>query len=164
LSRAGTAELHTGRVDLTDLARAAVEDLRRRDPARRVEVEIAEGLAGWGDRTALRTVLTHLLDNAWKVTGKSEAPRIEVGADPDAGGFSVRDTGVGFNREQAAKLFRPFQRLHSDPELSGVGIGLALVRRLVDRHGGKVWAEGEPGRGAAFHFTLPLPAEQGAPP
>lgn len=161
------------RVDLSALARAAVENLRAAEPERRVEVVVADGLAAPGDPRLLATAVQNLVDNAWKFTRGNEAVGrppacIEVGARAaaatagDDGGagegepeFYVRDNGVGFAMEYAGQLFRPFQRLHRDDEYAGFGIGLASVRRVIERHGGRVWAEGIPGRGATFHFTLP---------
>ena len=107
------------------------------------------------DPRALDIVLTNLLGNAWKFTGKREHARIELAAEPgEPGTFVVRDNGVGFDQAQAGRLFGVFQRLHPAHEFEGTGIGLATVQRLVQRHGGKVWAEGHVDRGAAVYFTL----------
>ncbi|HET7456783.1 MAG TPA: CHASE3 domain-containing protein [Gemmatimonadaceae bacterium] len=149
------------RVDLSALARAAVDELRAAEPHRRVDVRIADGLVAPGDRRLLATVVQNLLDNAWKFTRDNEAAgrapaRIEFGAAagrPDT--FYVRDNGVGFDMEFAGQLFRPFQRLHHDDEFPGFGIGLASVQRVIERHGGRVWAEGAAGAGATIYFSLP---------
>ena len=143
-------------VDLSQLAGYIVEDLRRLAPERRVEVEIATGLTTTGDPTLLRTVLENLLGNAWKYTGNANPARIAFvrhASDPD--GFTVRDNGAGFDMRFADRLFGAFQRMHSASEFPGTGVGLASVRRIVRRHGGEVSAEGEPERGASFHFSLP---------
>jgi signal transduction histidine kinase len=143
-------------VDLSQLARYVVEDLRRLSPERRVEVEIEPGLATVGDPTLLRMVLENLLGNAWKYTGRAEAARIElVRRAGEASTFTVRDNGAGFDMRFADRLFGAFQRLHSASEFPGSGVGLASVRRIVRRHGGDIRAEGEPERGASFHFSLP---------
>jgi PAS domain S-box-containing protein len=144
-------------VDLGRLARAVAEDLRERDARREVQIVVAETLPVVGDARLLHQVLANLVGNAWKFTARTADARIEVGAQRDAQGrevFFVRDNGAGFDMKQASRMFEAFQRLHSPAEFEGTGIGLAIVQRIVARHGGRVWAEAAPGRGAAFFFTL----------
>ncbi|HET7039890.1 MAG TPA: ATP-binding protein [Gemmatimonadales bacterium] len=156
LSRVTRSEMRTEAVDLTGLAHRVVGELRQGPPARRVEVRISEGLVAMGDQRLLRLALQNLLDNAWKFTARREHATIEVGRrnGPDPA-FYVRDDGAGFDMTYAGKLFGVFQRLHAESEFPGTGVGLAIVQRVVHRHGGRVWAEGAPGRGATFYFTLP---------
>jgi light-regulated signal transduction histidine kinase (bacteriophytochrome) len=144
-------------VDLSLLVRATAEELTARKPGRRVHFAIAEGVTVNGDARLLRVVMGNLLGNAWKYTGKREEARIEFGTAADTGNpvYFVRDNGAGFDRAFADKLFAPFQRLHDREEFEGHGIGLATVHRIIQRHGGAIWAEGEPDRGATFYFTLP---------
>ena len=161
LSQATRAELAWRPVDLTALAYRTVADLEAADPARagQTEVEIQHGLRAAGDTVQLGLVLQNLISNAWKYTAKTERPRIQVGAEPgpdgDAAVYFVRDNGVGFDMRYAEKLFVPFQRLHSGTEFAGSGIGLAIVGRVISRHGGRIWAESSPGQGAVFRFELP---------
>jgi light-regulated signal transduction histidine kinase (bacteriophytochrome) len=116
---------------------------------------IEDGLVQEGDARLLAAVLENLLANAWKFTRQESNPRIEFGRVDDAGGpFVVRDNGAGFDMDYASKLFGVFQRLHAASEFEGTGIGLATVQRIVRRHGGRIWAEGEVGQGATFYFTL----------
>jgi PAS domain S-box-containing protein len=156
LSRVTRREMRRERVDLTALARTVVSQLERTDPRRRVEWSIAEGVTALGDGALLRLVLENLLGNAWKFTSKQPSARIEFFAVPHAGGtaYVVRDDGIGFDMDHAGKLFGAFQRLHAMHEFPGTGIGLAIVQRVVHRHGGRVWAEASPGVGAAFYFTV----------
>jgi PAS domain S-box-containing protein len=159
LSRVTRAPVRPERVDLSRLATQVVDELRAGEPRRAVELAIAPGLATRGDAALLRVVLQNLLENAWKFTRRRDAPRIEVG-ESRAGGepcYFVRDNGAGFDMRYAGKLFGAFQRLHSEEQFPGTGIGLATVKRIVERHGGRVWAEGQPERGAAFFFTLAEP-------
>ncbi|HOJ20947.1 MAG TPA: PAS domain S-box protein [Armatimonadota bacterium] len=156
LSRVTRAEMRRETVDLSALARAISEELQQTEPDRRVEWHIAEGITAEGDPTLLRVVLDNLLGNAWKFTAHQPSPRIEFGARQEGGicVYYVRDNGVGFDPAYADKLFQAFQRLHTADEFTGSGIGLATVRRIVRRHGGRVWAEGAVGKGATFSFTL----------
>ncbi len=144
------------RVDLSGLARSVVAQLGLLEPERRVDVVVADGLEAEGDPHLLRLVLENLLGNAWKFTAREPEARIEFGALDEGGrtAFYVRDNGVGFDMAYAHKLFAPFQRLHAATEFPGTGIGLATVHRVVARHGGRVWAVGEEGKGATFFFTL----------
>jgi PAS domain S-box-containing protein len=144
-------------VDLSAIAQSVVADLRQADPERKVEVVIAPELRAEGDPTLLRVALMNLLGNAWKFTGKQPEARIEVGRTTHGGvpAWFVRDNGAGFDMAYAGKLFGAFQRLHGQKEFEGTGIGLATVQRVIARHGGRIWAEGAPGRGATFYFTLP---------
>lgn len=156
LSRVSRSELNREAVDLSTLAREVFDPLRESDPARRVEVEIQPGVAAWGDARLLRVVLENLLGNAWKYTARTPEAHIAFGT-AEANGdhaFFVRDDGAGFDMNYVGKLFHPFQRLHAREEFEGSGIGLATVRRIVQRHGGKVWAEGAVDKGATFYFTL----------
>lgn len=157
LSVAGRAPLQIGAVDLSALATVAVAALREGEPDRDVAVTIQPGLRASGDATLLTSVLTNLVGNAWKFTSLRKKATIEVAMATTLRGnaFFVRDNGAGFDPAFAGKLFIPFQRLHSTAEFPGTGIGLATVKRIVARHGGDVWAEGEPGKGATFYFTLP---------
>jgi signal transduction histidine kinase len=150
-------------VDLSGMVRALSADLCARDPERRVEFVIADGVAAWGDPTLLRAALLNLLENAWKFTRKHASTRIEFGSHstshstagaPPGVVYFLRDDGAGFDMSQAERLFSPFQRLHKDSEFEGTGIGLATVDRIVRRHGGRIWAEAEIERGASFYFTL----------
>jgi PAS domain S-box-containing protein len=156
LSRAARGELRPARVDLSELAGRVVEALRTRDPARAVEVVIPPGVTATGDPSLLRVVLDNLLGNAWKYTGRTAHPRIEFGAAERDGerAYFVRDNGAGYDPAYAGKLFEPFQRLHRPDEFEGHGIGLATVRRVVNRHGGRAWADGQVGKGATVYFTL----------
>lgn len=144
-------------VDLSQLAHFVVDDLRRGDGSvRDVDVSIEPGLRASGDPTLLRLVLENLLGNAWKYTARSDAPRIDMRAASHEGqpAFAVSDNGAGFDMRSADRLFGLFQRLHSANDFAGHGVGLASVRRIVRRHGGDIWAEGRPGQGATFTFTL----------
>ncbi|HYH07881.1 MAG TPA: ATP-binding protein [Thermoanaerobaculia bacterium] len=138
-------------VDLSAIARAAAHDLAEADPERAIDFVIAEGLVASADPDLLRVVLDNLLGNAVKFTVRSAAPRIEIGAEGSV--FFVRDNGVGFDPRFAERLFLPFQRLHPAGEFEGSGVGLTIVRRIVERHGGRVWAT-TGAVGATFYFTL----------
>ena len=156
LSRLTRGEVRRASVDLSSLARNAAEELRKSEPERRAEFIIASGAMVKGDPVMLRAVIDNLFANAWKFTGKRGAARIEFGITKAEGrtAYFVRDNGSGFDMAYANKLFTAFQRLHGTADFPGLGIGLATVQRIIHRHGGRVWAEGEVGKGAAFYFTL----------
>ncbi len=157
LARVTRSEIRREAIDLSGMARTVAADLRQRAPERRAEFVIADGLAATGDVRLLRVALENLLENAWKFTARRPSARIEFGALAHPGGkraYYVRDNGAGFDMAYADKLFGAFQRLHAQAEFQGIGIGLATVRRIIRRHGGTIWAEGAPDRGATFHFTL----------
>jgi PAS domain S-box-containing protein len=156
LSRVTRSELVRERLDLTALAYGSISRLQRLEPDRVVELVIEPGLWVEGDPRLLAIALDNLFGNAWKFTAKVAAPRIELGSEPAANGRSyfVRDNGAGFDPQYAHKLFGVFQRLHTESEFPGTGIGLATVARIIHRHRGRVWADGSPGAGATFHFTL----------
>ena len=156
LSRVTRSEFHRAKVNLTALARSVLARLQRNEPERKVELIISDGLVAEADARLLGVLLENLLGNAWKFTGKRPMARIEVSAREEDGRlvYFVRDNGAGFNMKYAEKLFGVFQRLHSDTEFEGTGIGLATVQRIVRRHGGRVWAEGAVGQGATVYFTL----------
>ena len=156
LSRVTRGQLQVAAVDLSALAAAVAADLAKSDPARDVRFAIAPDLVARADAGLVRIVLQNLLGNAWKFTGKRSPAHVEVGVTAHNGrrAFFVRDDGAGFDMTYAAKLFGAFQRLHASDEFPGSGIGLATVQRIIHRHGGEVWAEGTPGRGATFYFTL----------
>ncbi len=155
LSRTSRAELSLMPCDLSGLCRRIAGDLAGRDPQRSVEVSIQPGLMASADPRLMEVALENLLGNAWKFTSRRREARIEIGSGPEQGLFFIRDNGAGFDMAYADKLFDAFQRLHPVTEFEGTGIGLAIVQRIIHRHGGRVWAEAEPGLGAAFFFTLP---------
>jgi PAS domain S-box-containing protein len=155
-SRLIRKELVRESVDLSDLARGSATELRHENPQRKVEFNIASGLHCSGDAQLLRVAVRNLLSNAWKYTSREEQAVIEVGSFEQDGRtvFFVRDNGVGFDPARAEMMFLPFHRLHTDEEFRGLGIGLTTVQRIIHRHGGRIWAEGKPGEGATFYFTL----------
>lgn len=156
LSRLARSDMNVEVVDLSALARSIADELKSSEPGRSVAFEIPPQLEVRGDRRLLRALLENLLGNAWKFTRKHASARIVLGATEKNGepAYFVRDDGAGFDMAHAANLFAPFQRLHGVSEFPGTGIGLATVRRIVQRHGGRVWAEGAIDRGAVFYFTL----------
>jgi signal transduction histidine kinase len=153
LAQLSRSELEVQRVNVTAVARTVVAQLAAADPERKVDVEIESGLSTMADGRLVRTLLENLIGNAWKFTSKVEAARIVVGSS-DGRAFFVRDNGAGFDIAQARKLFSPFERLHSAEDFPGTGVGLATVRRIVDRHGGRIWVQAQVGAGATFFFTL----------
>jgi PAS domain S-box-containing protein len=160
LSRATRAELSWRPVDLSAMARRILADLRsaEAEPDRPMELIVEDGLHATGDPALLELALQNLISNAWKFTAKQDKALIHVGVERLADGgcaFFVRDTGAGFDMRYADKLFVPFQRLHSVDDFAGTGIGLAIVGRIINRHGGRIWAEGHPEHGAVFRFVLP---------
>jgi signal transduction histidine kinase len=152
LSQMATSELDRRRFDLAHQARDIVDELRAAEPDRRVDVAIPAALPAHGDPRLVRVVLENLLRNAWKFTSRRDAARIELGTAGNA--FFVRDNGAGFDPARADQLFTPFHRLHSAADFEGTGVGLATAQRIVHRHGGRIWAESAPERGATFYFTL----------
>jgi light-regulated signal transduction histidine kinase (bacteriophytochrome) len=156
LSRLTRSQIEPILVDLSGMARAVGRGLAERYPERGVTLIVQDGLGARGDPVLLQGVLENLLGNAWKYTARCSVAYVEVGIEQHEGetAFYVRDNGAGFDMTYAGKLFGAFQRLHSPAEFEGTGIGLATVQRIVHRHGGRVWAYGEVGRGATFWFTL----------
>jgi signal transduction histidine kinase len=153
LSRTG---IRKQRVDLSELARATAKRFNDLEPGRAVEFVIAGGFTEVGDATLLAAAMDNLLGNAWKFTRKQPHARIEFGCVQEGGQkeYFVRDNGAGFDMAFASKLFGAFQRLHTQREFEGTGVGLASLQRIIRRHGGRVWAEGKVGEGACFHFTI----------
>jgi PAS domain S-box-containing protein len=154
LARVSRAGLDRAELDLAWMAHDIVTELRPLYPD--ADVRIAAMPPARADKTLVRQALLNLLDNALKYSSKLAAPRVEVGWSEDAGAWFVRDNGVGFDPAHAGKLFGAFERLHDEAEFKGTGIGLAIVKRVVERHGGRAWAESVPGQGATFRFTLGL--------
>lgn len=156
LSRIARQAIHRADIDVSALAAEALDELREADPLRAVAVTIEPGLAAHADPGLTRIVLANLLGNAWKFTSHTPGARVDVtsGAIDGRPGFTIRDNGAGFDSSHADKLFAPFQRLHGEREFPGTGIGLAIVQRIVHRHGGEVRVVAAPGEGAAFSFTL----------
>ncbi|HLZ39872.1 MAG TPA: ATP-binding protein [Candidatus Sulfotelmatobacter sp.] len=156
LSRLTSSAMRSENVDLSAIARAITEDLRRSAPDRKVEFVIAPKAEVVGDAHLLQIVMDNLLRNAWKYTSHHESARIEFGISHENGRtvYFVKDDGSGFEQRSAARLFQPFQRLHSTAEFPGSGVGLATVRRIIQRHGGEVWAQAAVEQGAVFKFTL----------
>ena len=159
MARLGRGGITPVPLELSRMAADILAELRTTEPARDVDIRITPGLQVEGDQSLVRSLLQNLLGNAWKFTCDCTHARIEFGLTAD-GEFFVSDNGAGFAQEYADKLFRPFQRLHSQQEFAGDGIGLASVKRIVERHGGTIRAEGNPGRGATFFFTLPDPGPE----
>lgn len=157
LSSLSKSELNREDIDLGRMANLTAAELRQRQSERRVHFIIAPELRAHGDKRLLKALLENLLGNAWKYTSRRESATIEFGCRESSGEpvYFVRDNGVGFSMEYADKLFLPFQRLHDGEEFPGHGIGLATVKRIIDCHGGRIWAEAEVGCGATFYFTLP---------
>ena len=153
----GEATLQRDTVDLSAMAREILADLKQASPTRAVQVDIEDGVTCFGDRGLMRAALQNLLDNAWKYTARVAAPTIVVATTNEHGRrvLVVSDNGAGFDMKDSDRLFRPFQRLHSDGEFSGTGVGLASVQRILERHGARIWAEGMPGKGAKFFVELP---------
>jgi light-regulated signal transduction histidine kinase (bacteriophytochrome) len=156
LSKVTRGEIQFGSVDLSGLANEVLDELRMTQPERVVETIISPNLVAQADANLIQIAINNLLRNAWKFTSKKDAARIEFGQIDMEGkqAFFVRDNGAGFDMAYAHNLFGAFQRLHSETEFEGSGIGLAMVRRIIQRHGGIVWAEAADGQGATFYFTL----------
>lgn len=160
MSRLDRKVLEPAPLELSGLCRMVVDGLQSSTPGRRVEVSIQPGMKAQADASLMRVALENLFGNAWKFTSRCPEPRIEAGEMVSPSGeevFFIRDNGAGFDMAYAGKLFNAFQRMHLASDFDGTGIGLAIVKRIIERHGGRIWAEAEPGNGAAFFFTLPGP-------
>jgi len=164
LSRVTRAGMKMQKVDLSVMGRAVAAELENSQPGRRTEFHIQEGLEAHADSNLMRIALENLLENAWKFTSKRESARIEFGQTNNNGSrvYFVRDDGAGFDSARATRLFGAFQRFHDKNDFPGTGVGLATVQRIVQRHGGRIWAESVPGKGATFYFTLLDASERGA--
>jgi light-regulated signal transduction histidine kinase (bacteriophytochrome) len=156
LARATTVGLERRQIDLTSMAQAVAEDLVIASPDRKVQFTFAEGAVVNADQGLMSVVMDNLIRNAWKYTSHHERSSIEFAWTVRGGRriFYVRDDGAGFDQRKADRLFQPFQRLHSSSEFPGTGIGLATVQRIIARHGGRIWAEGQVEHGATFYFTV----------
>ncbi len=165
ISRIQRAEINREDLNLAEIAKQVIAGFQEASPDRRVEVSIPPRLCANGDSKLVRTVLEKLLDNAWKFTSKTDSPQIELlqaatGSDPV---FVVRDNGIGFDMANAGKLFKAFQRMHSQCDFPGLGTGLATARAIIRRHGGRIWTESAPDQGASFYFSLGSAAPLVAP-
>jgi light-regulated signal transduction histidine kinase (bacteriophytochrome) len=164
LARVGRVDIRREHACLSEIAQSIADQLRRKEPERQVTFAIREGLVAEADNRLLRVALDSLISNAWKFTSRTDRPTIEIGSEArdNETVYFIRDNGAGFNMTYASKLFSAFQRLHGESEFPGIGIGLALVHRIVDRHGGRVWIEGSVGGGATVFFTLARPRMGGS--
>lgn len=160
-SRLGQQAMKKRTVDMTELAGAVIEDLKALSPNRTAEVTIRPLATAEGDPDLLRQVFVNLVSNAFKYSRHATAPKIEIASETREGEtvYSVKDNGAGFDMAYRDKLFGVFQRLHTESEFEGTGVGLAMVQRVIQRHNGRVWAEGKPNEGATFYFTLPIRRE-----
>ena len=157
LSRASHGAMVSEPVDLSAIATEILNHKAEAEPSREARLEVAPAITAEGDTRLLTLAMQHLLDNAWKFSKGAPTTHIAFGCEPVEGAgpaYFVRDSGVGFDAAKGGKLFGTFQRLHGPEEFPGTGIGLAIVKKIVERHGGKVWADAQPGQGACFHFTL----------
>jgi signal transduction histidine kinase len=156
LSRVTTSTMRREKIDLSEFAGSIMEELCRNEPGRKVEYIAPATAETYGDARLLRIAMENLLRNAWKYTSQHDHARIEFGQEAKNGraAYFVRDDGNGFDPRSVDRLFQPFQRLHSAAEFPGNGIGLATVKRIIQKHGGEVWAEGAVEKGASFYFTL----------
>jgi signal transduction histidine kinase len=156
LSKISRQDMDVAEMDLSGKASSVIADLREANPGRKVEVDIKPDLKASADARLMELVLSNLLGNAWKFTSRTDNALIEFGAAEKDGqaAYYVKDNGAGFDQAYAEKMFWPFQRLHSDDEFEGTGIGLTIVERVIRRHGGNIWAEGEVGKGATIYFAL----------
>lgn len=157
LAKVGRAGLQPQCVELSDLVHSMLPDITAAHPGHAVDLAVADNMQAWGDPQLLSLVVRNLLDNAWKFTRTTDGARVQVGMEPHGNlpTYFVRDNGVGFDPVHAGRMFEAFQRLHVGNEFTGTGIGLAIVQRVIQRHGGKIWAQSQPGQGAAFFFSLP---------
>jgi light-regulated signal transduction histidine kinase (bacteriophytochrome) len=157
-SRLNRASLLKSQIDMNNLVTSVYSELSESLNPRQVQINVAPNLhPAFADLVLIKQVWVNLIDNALKFTSLTENPKIEISSNQEAGRiiYCVIDNGVGFNMQYINKLFDIFQRLHNEKEFKGTGIGLALVQRILQRHGGEIWAESEPGKGAAFYFSLP---------
>lgn len=168
LSRLTTDELHREIVGLSEMAAETVRDLSLSEPERQIEIDVFPNIIAYGDKRLLRIVLENLLENAWKFSKKEKVTKIVVGTEVEhpllkkgdgQRTYFVRDNGIGFDMKYAQKIFGVFQRFHKDSDFEGTGIGLATVQRIITRHGGRVWAESERGKGTSLYFSLPVPKQ-----
>jgi len=162
LASLARADLRCEAVDIADMARSALAALQERSPGRSVRIVVADRLPGWGDPRLLAQLVSNLVANAWKFTSRNKHAKIEVGGMRDAQEqivYFVRDDGAGFDMAYASRMFEAFRRMHTSAEFDGTGIGLAIAHRIVTRHGGRIWAESAPNRGATFYFMLGVPDE-----
>ena len=158
LSRIVKQEIIWQECDLGEIAKSIIDDLRKTDPSRNIKIIIHESLKAKGDPKLLQIALSNLLNNAWKFTGRTNEPRIEFGQiwQDNEKVFFIKDNGAGLKKD-TERMFKPFQRMHSDKEFPGTGIGLAIVDRVITRHKGRIWVESTPGSGSTFYFTLADP-------
>lgn len=157
LSRISRHTLYREQIELTAIVETIVSDLRQKEPDRVIEIIVQPDIVVHGDRRLVTDLMTNVVNNAWKFTSKTENARIEVGG-KEGETFTtvfIKDNGAGFDMNYSGRLFKPFQRLHTNSEFPGSGVGLATVARIVDRHGGRIWAEARLHQGATFYFTLP---------
>ena len=156
LSRITRSDLHFTRINLSKMVEEISEELKIQQPDREVGISIEENLFVKGDITLLKVAMENLLGNAWKYTSRVETPHIKFGCETtnEETVYYIKDNGAGFSMEYAMDLFTPFKRLHTKEEFSGTGIGLATVQRIIQRHGGRIWAEAVENEGAKFNFTL----------
>lgn len=156
MARISKLEMNCNKIDLSPVARSVVDELRKSEPQRNVIVNIAENMTAIADPGFIDITLTNLIGNAWKYTSKNSDAQIDVGVMNirNEKVFYVRDNGAGFDMRFVHKLFLPFERLHTENEFTGTGIGLTIVQKIIHRHGGRIWAESEPGKGSVFYFTL----------
>jgi light-regulated signal transduction histidine kinase (bacteriophytochrome) len=156
LAKISRQEMNVEEIDLSAMVSAIIEELQQTEPQRSIETLIAQDIHGRADARLVNIVLSNLIGNAWKYSSKIPHAVIEFGTVEISGEktYFIKDNGAGFDMTHAKRLFTPFQRLHSENEFPGTGIGLAIVSKVIQRHGGRIWPESEVGKGASFHFTL----------